>query len=111
MILPSSVMIACVFVNLTSHPASHSTGTDRRDLTIDGNTCAILAFRGTPGMCNNFVADDVMGWLLAQSAVIGWCGMRVPGKSSVIKWPVAAESGWRLGLLFNMRAMIVFACS
>ena len=65
MILPSSVMIACVLVNFTSHPVSHSTSTERSNLTMEGKTCAIWASWGTPGMSNNFVADDFIDWLLA----------------------------------------------
>ena len=93
MVLPACVMIACFFVNFTSHPASHSTGIDRSDLTIEGKTCAMRASLGSPGMSSSFVADDSIYWLLAHSTRSGWCVIRVPGKSSVIKWPVAAESG------------------
>ena len=72
-------------MNFTSHPASHSTGIDRRDCTSKGKTCAIRASLGSPGMSSNFVVDDSIYWLLAHSTRSGWCVISVPGKSSVIK--------------------------
>ena len=79
-------------MNFTSHPTSHSTGIDRRHCTIEGKTCAIRASLVIPGMSSNFVADDSMNSMLAHSTCSGWCTISVPGKSSVMKWHVAAES-------------------
>ena len=91
------VTVSCSKMHL--QPASHSSEIDSRERSIAGNTCAIHAHCGMCGRNNNFVAIDFMVLLLAQVTSMGWCGISSPGYWAVMKWPVAAVSGWRILLL------------
>ena len=101
MVLLFFIIVTFSSSNIHLHPASHKIDIDNNDRSISANTCAMRAFVGRCGRYNNFVAIDRMILLLAHFTSSGWCSINSPGWSIVMKWPVAAVSGWSMFLLVS----------